>query len=82
MVPVTEKKENSVGSDLPSHETKPDFTGIKGMYMEENKNPRAQSATRRLPNAGFKASNLWLGGGAVAEGRALAFLPLLQIIVF
>lgn len=32
------EKRNSLGSDLHSRRTKLDFTGIKGIYMEENKN--------------------------------------------
>lgn len=52
------EKRNSLGSDLHSHKTKPAFTGIKGIYMEEPKNLRAPLAKRHSPNAGFVVNNL------------------------
>ena len=69
------EKRNSPGSDLHSHKTKPNFTGIRGIYMEENKSRRRQLAKQRLPNAGLEVSNLQWRGGTLMEGPSYSFPP-------
>jgi len=67
------EKRNSPGSDLHSHKTKPNFTGIRGIYMEENKSLRRQLAKQRPPNAGLEVSNLQWRGGTLMEGPSYSF---------